>query len=42
MSPAHAVQTATLTSLPMRSPRESLNLNPRRELLAAVLGNPAT
>jgi hypothetical protein len=40
--PAHPVQTAMLTELPMLSPHESLNLNPRRGLLAAVLGNPST
>jgi hypothetical protein len=40
--PAHPVQTDTLRQLPMLSPHESLNLNPRRGLLAAVLGNPAT
>ncbi len=40
--PAHPVQTATLTSLPMLSPHESLNLNPQRGLLAADLGNPAS
>ncbi len=40
--PVHPVQTDTLTSLPMLSPHESLNLNPERGLLAAVLGNPAT
>jgi LVIVD repeat-containing protein len=40
--PAHPVQTDTLTELPMLSPHESLNLNPRRGLLAAVLGNPST
>jgi hypothetical protein len=40
--PAHPVQTATLTELPMLSPHESLNLNPARGLLAAVLGNPST
>jgi hypothetical protein len=39
---AHPVQTATLTELPMLSPHESLSLNTRRGLLAAVLGNPAT
>jgi hypothetical protein len=39
--PAHPVQTDTLTALPMMSPHESLSLNPRRGLLAAVLGNPA-
>jgi hypothetical protein len=41
-NPAHPVQTATLTQLPMMSPHESLSLNPRRGLLAAVLGNPDT
>ena len=40
--PAHPVQTDTLTSLPMLSPHESLSLNTKRGLLAAVLGNPAT
>src|SRR3954451_10292262 len=40
--PAHPVQTDTLTELPMLSPHESLALNPKRGLLAAVLGNPAT
>ena len=40
--PTHPVQTATLTELPMMSPHESLNLNPARGLLAAVLGNPST
>ena len=40
--PAHPVQTATLTELPMMSPHESLNLNPARGLLAAVIGNPST
>lgn len=40
--PAHPVQTDTLTQPPMMSPHESLSLNPRRGLLAAVLGNPAT
>ena len=38
--PAHPVQTDTLTSLPMLSPHESLNLNPQRGLLAAELGQP--
>ena len=38
--PAHPVQTATLTELAMLSPHESLNLNPKRGLLAAVIGNP--
>lgn len=37
--PAHPVQTATLTSLAMLSPHESLNLNSRRGLLAAEMGN---
>ncbi len=40
--PAHPVQTATLTTLPMLSPHESLSLNTKRGLLGAVLGNPAT
>ncbi len=40
--PAHPVQTATLTQLPMMTPHESLNLNVARGLLAAVNGNPAT
>ncbi|MGI8558589.1 MAG: LVIVD repeat-containing protein [Solirubrobacteraceae bacterium] len=40
--PSHPVQTASLTELPMLSPHESLNLNVRRGLLAAVNGNPAT
>lgn len=40
--PAHPVQTDTLTALPMFSPHESLNLNVKRGLLAAVNGNPAT
>src|SRR3954452_18177122 len=40
--PAHPVQTDTLTELPMLSPHESLALNAKRGLLAAVLGNPAT
>jgi hypothetical protein len=40
--PAQPKQTATLTELPMLSPHESLNLNTRRGLLAAVLGNPST
>ena len=39
--PAHPKQTATLTELPMLSPHESLILNERRGLLAAVNGNPA-
>jgi hypothetical protein len=41
-NPSRPVQTATLTELPMLSPHESLNLNPKRGLLAAVLGNPST
>src|SRR5947209_6668735 len=40
--PSHPVQTATLTTPPMLSPHESLSLNARRGLLAAVLGNPST
>jgi hypothetical protein len=41
-NPAHPVQTDSLKTLPMLSPHESLSLNTRRGLLAAVLGNPAT
>jgi hypothetical protein len=40
--PTRPVQTATLATPPMDSPHESLNLNPKRGLLAAVLGNPST
>jgi hypothetical protein len=40
--PAHPVQSDTLTELPMLSPHESLNVNAKRGLLAAVNGNPAT
>lgn len=40
--PAKPVQTDTLTALPMLSPHESLALNPKRGLIAAVLGNPST
>ena len=40
--PTHPVQTDTLTTLPMLSPHESLNVNQKRGLIAAVLGNPAT
>jgi hypothetical protein len=40
--PTHPVQTDTLTEPPMLSPHESLNLNVKRGLLAAVDGNPAT
>jgi hypothetical protein len=40
--PAKPAQTATLTEPSMLSPHESLNLNARRGLLAAVNGNSAT
>ncbi|WP_199223830.1 LVIVD repeat-containing protein [Paraconexibacter algicola] len=40
--PTNPRRTAVLTELPMMSPHESLVLNQRRGLLAAVLGNPAT
>jgi hypothetical protein len=40
--PAHPKQTDMLTQPPMVSPHESLALNQKRGLLAAVLGNPAT
>jgi hypothetical protein len=40
--PAHPVQTDTLTSQPMLFPHESLNLNVRRGLLAAEMGNGTT
>lgn len=40
--PAHPVQTDRLTTAPMLTPHESLNLNVKRGLLAAVNGNPAT
>jgi len=40
--PRNPVQTATLTSPAMLSPHESLLVNKRRGILAAVLGNPAT
>jgi hypothetical protein len=40
--PTKPVQTDTLTEPPMLSPHESLNLNAKRGLLAAVNGNPAT
>jgi hypothetical protein len=40
--PSHPVQTDTLTTPPMLSPHESVNLNPRRGLLAAVNGNLTT
>ena len=39
--PAKPVQTATLTEPAMLSPHESLALNERRGLLAAVSGNPS-
>ncbi len=41
-NPTHPVQTDTLTQVPMMTPHESLNLNVKRGLLAAVNGNPAT
>jgi hypothetical protein len=41
-NPAKPVQTDNLTEIPMMTPHESLNLNPKRGLLAAVTGNPAT
>jgi hypothetical protein len=41
-NPSKPVQTATLTEPPMLSPHESLNLNAKRGLLAAVNGNPST
>src|SRR3954447_24827332 len=40
--PAKPQQTAALTQPSMHSPHESLNLNAKRGLLAAVNGNPAT
>lgn len=40
--PAHPVQTDTLSTPSMLTPHESLNLNVKRGLLAAVNGNPAT
>jgi hypothetical protein len=39
--PSNPVQTDKLTELPMMSPHESLALNQKRGLLAAVTGNPA-
>jgi hypothetical protein len=39
--PTHPVQTDILTSLPMELPHESLNLNAKRGLLAAEMGNGA-
>ncbi len=41
-NPARPVETARLTEAPMLSPHESLELNTKRGLLAAVLGNPST
>ena len=41
-NPARPRQTATLREIPMNSPHESLALNTRRGLLAAVMGNPTT
>ncbi|MDQ3936101.1 MAG: hypothetical protein M3340_15875, partial [Actinomycetota bacterium] len=38
--PANPVRTTTLVTPAMQSPHESLNLNVKRGLLAAVLGNP--
>lgn len=40
--PAHPVHTATLTTLAMLAPHESLNLNTKRGLLAAEVGNGLT
>jgi hypothetical protein len=40
--PAHPKQTDTLTEFPMLSPHESVVVNQKRGLLAAVSGNPAT
>jgi len=42
VQPGSPVQTDMLTTTPMLSPHESLNLNAKRGLLAAVNGNPAT
>jgi hypothetical protein len=41
-NPSRPVQTDTLTTTPMLSPHESLNLNGKRGLLAAVNGNLST
>jgi len=41
-NPGHPVLTDRLTELPMLSPHESLNLNRKRGLLAADLGNPTS
>ncbi len=40
--PAKPKETATLTEIPMLTPHESVTLNPKRGLLAAVAGNPST
>jgi hypothetical protein len=40
--PTHPLRTATLATPAMLSPHESLNLNQRRGLLAAIVGSPAT
>src|SRR5207237_1001890 len=40
--PAKPVQTDTLTEPPMLSPHESVLVNQKRGLIAAVLGNPST
>jgi len=40
--PVHPVQTATLSTPAMDSPHESLNLNVKRGLLVADMGNPLT
>ena len=41
-NPRKPVQTATLTEIPMNTPHESLALNAKRGLLAAVMANPTT
>jgi hypothetical protein len=40
--PSHPVRTTTLSTPAMLSPHESLNLNQKRGLLAAIDGSPAT
>lgn len=40
--PVRPVQVNTLRSVAMQSPHESLNLNDKRGLLVAVMGNPTT
>jgi hypothetical protein len=40
--PSHPVRTTTLRTPAMLSPHESLSLNERRGLLAAIMGSPAT